>query len=389
MEKTPGVVFAQLTDVHVGNNTLNGEAAKRNLRAALAELATLDPVPGCVLVTADLVCSGRRDELEAFCALVADTPLRLVPVPANHDLWGESDDSAWRELLGPTRQVVDLDGLRVVSFQDMERQPDGAWKSHLAPEQLAWIDEQLAAAGNRATVAAFHGPLLREGADYRDSWRHSNADEFLSVLARHRVLAAVTGHWHRSAAWTVEGVRMITTGALVGWQWTGIPPFYSFPTRPGYRLFHVHGRRLRTFWRDLGSQEMLHRDQVSLVHVGGVHTGGPRPQVRPVRVSASVRLHAQTWTGAEPITAVEWSCKGGDWHPLERTGSGPWADWTAQLEWDEVRSGAHVCVVRALRDNRPVAYDAVPLRLVEADSPAAATALPEPEQVFERFSADD
>ncbi|NCO37906.1 MAG: hypothetical protein COZ06_31265 [Armatimonadetes bacterium CG_4_10_14_3_um_filter_66_18] len=380
-----GLYFAQLTDLHVGNNDLNGEQAKRNLRLALEELEHLTPQPQCVLVTADLVCSGRRDELEVYCSLVDGTPLDLYAVPANHDLWGEPDGSAWEEWLGPTRHAVDMDGLRVVLFDDLRRQPDGAWKAIVPPEQMDWLDSQLAGAEGRTKLVAYHAPILPEGDNYHDNWRDSNADEFLALLRGHDVRSMITGHWHRCGEWTVGGVQTINAGALTGWQWTGIPPYWSFPVRPGYRLFHFDAGVLRTFWRELGSQEMRAPAQIGLVHVGGVHTGGPRPQVRPVSVFASVPLHVQTWSSEAPVDSVEWSVAHGDWRPMTATWDGLWTDWEAQLDWQQVRAGECTCVVRARRDGRPVAYDAVPLTVSEWHSPPMANAVPQRERVFELF----
>lgn len=380
-----GVYFAQLTDIHVGNNNLNGQEAQRNLRRALEELEQLDSRPQCVLVTADLVCSGRRDELELYCSLAKATSLPLHAVPANHDLWGEPDGSVWRELLGPVRHTVDLDGLRIVAFEDLKRQPDGKWKAVVPAEQLEWLDKQLSGAHDRAKAVAFHAPILREGDNYHDNWRDSNAEELLQLLRSHEVAAMITGHWHRCGEWTVGGVRAINTGALTGWQWTGIPPYWSFPVRPGYRLFHFHDGELRTFWRELGSQEMRAHVQVGLVKIGGVHTGGPRPQVRPISVFASVPLHVQTWSSEAPVEAVEWSLAHGEWHPMVKTWSGLWTDWQASLDWQQIRAGSCPCVVRALRDGRPVAYDAVPLVVSEWHSPPVAAALPQQETVFELF----
>ncbi len=385
MNSNQPTYFAQLTDIHVGNNNLNGEQAKRNLRNALAELEALRPRPRAVLVTADLVCSGRRGELELYCSLTRGARLDLYAIPANHDLWGEADDAAWSDLLGPRRHVVDMGSARVVMFDEMKRRPEGGWRAEASAEQLAWLDEQLAAPGPLVRLVAFHAPILREGDDYHDNWRGSNADETLDLFRRRGVAAMITGHWHRCGEWTTAGVRTINTGALVGWQWTGMPPYWSFPVRPGYRLFCVEGDALRTFWRELGSQEMRAVEQVALTHIGDAHTGGPRPQVRPVSVFASVGLRAQTWAGENPVDAVEWSLTRGDWRPMRKTWEGLWTEWEAELEWREARAGASACAVRALRGGRPVAYDAVPIAMSEWHSPPPAAALPGRETVFELF----
>ncbi len=389
MADTKPVYFAQLTDIHVGNNNLNGEQAQRNLSLALQELESLEPQPAGVLVTADLACSGRRDELELYASLVEGRSLDLFAIPANHDLCGETDDAVWRDVIGPVRHTADFGQTRVVMFGDIKRRADGSWKAQVAREELDWLDAQLAAADGRTKLAAFHAPILREAGDYHGSWEDSNAGEFLELLRSRGVEAAITGHWHRCGEWTVAGVRTINTGALVGWQWTGIPPYWSFPVRPGYRLFCCEAGELHTCWREIGSQEMRAPVQVSLTHVGGVHTGGPRPQVRPVSVFASVDMRAQTWASEGEIDAVEWSVAHGEWNPMTPVWKGLWTEWEARLAWRSTRAGACVCAVRAIREGRPVAYDAAPITISEWHSPPLADALPQRETVFELYYAPE
>jgi len=384
MSRQRGLYFAQFTDVHTGNNNLNGEAAKGYLRWALDEVEGLDPRPECILVTADLVCSGRRDELEQWAGLVSGCTLPLLALPANHDLWGEEGDATWRELVGPTRQVVDVGDLRIAMFQDIKRTTDG-WGASLSDADAAWLDEQLAGWPRGRSVVAFHAPILEEAGDFHGNWAGSNAPQFLELLRKHEVLAMVTGHWHRVNEWSVGGVRLINTGALAGWQWTGIAPYWSFPVRPGYRLFHYHEGELRSFWRELASQECRPAVQANVVWLGPVHTGGPRPQVRPAEVFTRVPIHVHTCSLSHEVERVEWSLCNGDWRPMERGFDGIWQEWQAELDPHEFRTGDQVLAVRAVADSRPMAYDAVPLRLAEASSPPLAAAIARQETVFELF----
>ncbi len=381
----PGFYFAQITDIHVGNNNLNGDAARRNLRWALEEIANWSPRPRCILATADLVCSGRRDELAEFANIVRDSTVPIHALPANHDLWGEPDAGAWLDLIGPLRQTVDLDELRIVLFQDIHRRADGTSYAGLSEEELAWVDGQLGGWPRSRAVVAFHAPIREESGGFHGVWHDSNAPEFLQVLRRHDVLAALTGHWHRVNEWRVGGVRVINSGALVGWQWTGIPPYYSFPVRPGYMLHHFDGGRLRAFWRELSQQEQRPSVQVLVVEVGGVHVGGPRPQVCPPHVFSRVPIRVQTCAKGEGVESVEWSLVRGDWRSMQRGFDGLWQDWEAVLDPAEFRAGSHVLAVRAVCGGKPCAYDAVPLSLSEGPSPPPVPVVPGREQVFELF----
>ena len=385
MTTSAGLYFAQITDIHVGNNTINGEAAKRNLTVALAEIADLPHTPRCILATADLVCSGRRDELEEFVELAAASKLPIHALPANHDLWGQEADEAWQDLIGPVQQSIDLDDLRLVLFQDVQRKSGGGWHATVTPGQMAWLAEQLSGRPEGRTAVAFHAPILEEAGDYHDNWRESNAPEFLDLLRRHRVLSMITGHWHRVNEWCVGGVPLINTGALVGWQWTGIPPYHAFPVRAGYALFYYHEGRLRWFWRELVHMERRPATQVNLVTVGPVHTGGPRPQVRPPEVFTRVTLRAQSCLPDGGVEGVEWSLAAGTWQPMACTFDGIWQDWEAELDPRVFRAGEHVLAVRAVVDGRPAAYDAVPVRLAEGSSPPLVSAQAGRESVFELF----
>jgi 3',5'-cyclic AMP phosphodiesterase CpdA len=77
---------AQLTDIHIGQG-LNPTEAAANLAWALAELEAHSPEPEMILATADLVCAGKRSELQEYSALVEGCPIPIYALPANHDLW--------------------------------------------------------------------------------------------------------------------------------------------------------------------------------------------------------------------------------------------------------------------------------------------------------------
>mgnify|MGYP000141374529 CR=1 FL=1 len=383
-----GFYFAQLTDIHVGEG-LNPKEAAQNLLWALEELETLSSKPELILVTGDLVCAGKASELREFAELVKGCSLPILALPTNHDLWGEPDESAWEEIIGPLRRSVEVKGVKFLTWNDIQRQPGGGWKAELKEEQREWFEKELKEAEGKPIIVAQHCPPLPVNGNYHDLWRNSNADELLDLLLKYNVLAIVTGHWHRNGEWFAKGVRVINTGALCGWQWTGIPPHYCFPTRPGYRLFHFDGEKLRSFWRD-GSYwgTPAPKVQVSLVRIGKAHTGGPRPQVRPVEIFAETKLHVTAYARGGKITKVEWSIERGRWRPMEITFEGVWSEWEAQIDPLKERAlGEHILIVRAVDADGNEAYDALPVRLAERENApmTSASAQAGREMVFELF----
>jgi hypothetical protein len=385
MDRHVPLLIAQITDIHVGNNNLNGPTARHHLRWALEEMAALDPQPAAVLVTADLVCAGKREELEEYAGLVEGCELPMYALPAGHDLWGEDDSSAWEELIGPLRQTVDFPDLRVVLWDDQRRQGGRSFRPQADAEALAWLDGELAGAPG-ACLLAHHTPILPLGDGFHDGWRAEEARAALEVMAGRGVLAAVTGHWHRNGEWDAGGVRVINTGALCGWQWTGTPPHYCFPTRAGYRLLAFDGT-LRSFWRDGSYWDMPAAPvQVTLERVGPAHTGGPRPQVHGIEVSGACTLRAQTFAATENVEAVEWSAAHGQWAPMEQVYQGVWSEWEGLLDPCQVRTSQDVVLcVRARTASGKEAFDQVPASIGERDSSARlqAPAIARADRLFE------
>ena len=381
--------FAQLTDIHIGQS-LNPTEAAANLKWALAELEAFSPKPEIILATADLVCAGKRSELQEYSALVEGYQIPIYALPANHDLWGESNEDAWLDIIGQLRQGFSINGVHFVLWNETQRDANGGWVAELRKEQREWFESELDMASGKPVIVAQHCPPLSVNGSYHDRWKNSNADELLELLSQHNILAVITGHWHRNSEWQAGGIRVINTGALCGWQWNGTPPHYCFPLRPGYRLFYFDGENLRTFWRD-GSywHTPAPEVQITLVNIGGAHTGGPRPQVRTIDIYADTKLEVATYAVKTEITKVEWSLTQGDWHPMECTFQGLWSEWQAELDPLEFRAiGEQTCIVRAEGANGVIkAYDAVPIRLAEREcAPTISSATSAgPEKVFELF----
>ncbi len=230
--------------------SLNPVEAATNLRWALQELELFSPKPELVLATGDLVCAGKRAELQEYSELVQGCSIPIYALPANHDLWGEPDERVWTEIIGPMRQSIVTNDLHFLIWNETQRGEGDSWVAELREEQHEWFEAELGKTSGKPIIVAQHCPPLPVNGSYHDRWNNSNVDELLDLLSQHNTLVMITGHWHRNSQWMARGVRVVNTGELCGWQWNGTPPHYCFPVRPGYRLFYFDGHVLRTFWRD-------------------------------------------------------------------------------------------------------------------------------------------
>jgi len=371
------IYFAQVTDPHVGSKfSFCSEEATRNLHWALKDLASLNPCPALVLVTGDLVCVGTSDELREYRELIKGSPIPLYHLAGNHDIANSDAENTWKKIIGPLMQSTTVGELQFLLWKDMHYEK-GVWRSQATPEQMEWIKEQLSTWAPNPTIIAFHNPIQQVGGTYINEWKGSNTDKLLSLFTENNVIAMVTGHLHWNGEWMVNGIPLITTGPLCGWQWNDTPPHYTFPIRPGYRLFCFENGVIRSFWRDgpyYGANEAVATgEQVTLVKIGSAHTGGPRPQVRLIDVFGKVRLLAKAYSPKGRIVKVEWRLVKGEWHPMKRTFQGIWSEWEAELDPAEFHTPAdYICVVRAESAEGSKAYDAVPIRLNDSASSGSA-----------------
>ena len=190
--------FAQLTDIHIGTNPKPAEA-KLQFQWALSELESFENTPQILLITGDLVCNGRRDELEEFKSVIKDCPIPWRALATNHDLWGENDDSAWRENIGDLRTSVEVGDFKFILFNDITNRGDG-WKVALEEADYQWLTNELESAGNKNIIVAIHNPPSSESHSY-SRWSETEAERFLKLLSKYNVKALISGDYHVNDEW--------------------------------------------------------------------------------------------------------------------------------------------------------------------------------------------
>jgi Icc protein len=201
----------QFTDPHLYGSeteTLRGIATLPALKAALADAQQSSAwPPDVVLVTGDLVQDdpgGYAHIRRVFGAL----GMPVLCIPGNHDdpavmrrdlradpftVGGFSDFGAWR--------IVLLDSCL-----------PGSASGYCSAKTLAQLDHALATADGRHCLVTLHHHPVAMSSRWLDRVGLENAEEFWSVIDRHRnVRAILWGHVHQSYEGLRKDVRLLAT----------------------------------------------------------------------------------------------------------------------------------------------------------------------------------
>ncbi len=248
------MLIAQFSDLHI---RLPGLLAYRQvdtaamLRAAIAQLMQMHPLPEALLITGDLVDFGTAQEYAHLQALLAPVSMPIYAVPGNHD-----EREAFRAVFGPRGYLpdegflnfaVDLGPLRLIGLDTLvEGQGGGA----LCEDRLAWLEATLREAMEVPTLIALHHPPFPTGIAHMDRIGLEGAAEFAAIVERHAQIEAITcGHVHRVVSTTLSGRRTLIAPSIahqVALDLTPKGPDCFAMEPPGYYLHNWDGERLVT-----------------------------------------------------------------------------------------------------------------------------------------------
>jgi 3',5'-cyclic AMP phosphodiesterase CpdA len=197
----PRVAFTvvQLTDPHIGA-TWSDDATAALASAVDAARNLLPGPPDAVVVTGDVANTPVDSEYEQARALLDRLDAPVYVVAGNHDdrdqlrRHFEIPDTGGEQLC----YAVGLGPLRLVA---LDTKHAGSDAGRLDPAQLAWLDDQLAAAQATPTLIVMHHPPLVTGLPAMDEIGIPEQERAAigKILAHHRqVQAVVCGHLHRT-----------------------------------------------------------------------------------------------------------------------------------------------------------------------------------------------
>jgi len=243
----------------------------------------IDDEPDFLLLPGDLVQHGERDNHEWLAERLSQLPFPSYVVPGNHDvvrLEGNLPTDLLTNL--PTKLPTEKPGKDIISLADFPQiyrahgygdRTQPYYQQEILPgvhliglnsnafdeageqigtgvlddEQLAWLDEQLAAlAGKLVMVMVHHNVLehLPQQAQTKLGQRYMirNAPELVSRLQRAKVPVAFTGHLHVQDIAQAGDFYAITTGSLVSYP----HPYrlMSLTTNEAGHQLHITSKRV-------------------------------------------------------------------------------------------------------------------------------------------------
>ncbi|MEE2776343.1 MAG: metallophosphoesterase [Acidobacteriota bacterium] len=269
----PGTDFvaALLTDMHVDAN--NDSAP--GFAQALRKMMDRPQQPEMLITGGDLamdILATSEEEADAQYALFEDQ-LSAIDIPVhhtmgNHDMLGVFPDSGvdpadpkygkqyFRDRFGngSTYQSFDWEGWHFVILDSLGIR-DRAYIGHIDAEQLAWLDDDLAASG-KPTVVTTHVPLVSNYIEMQRGTEEgipggisvTNVHEVVPILEKHPVKLVLTGHLHINESFRYNGIEYATVGAVSGNWWKGARNGFE----EGFALLEFRGQDVSWRYVDYG-----------------------------------------------------------------------------------------------------------------------------------------
>jgi 3',5'-cyclic AMP phosphodiesterase CpdA len=192
--------FAVFGDVHY---TLGAHPALARFRREVEERGI-----DFFLVLGDLAHDGTEAQMRRARAGLDSVGIPYYVTNGNHDLFQAEAWPSFKAEFGPScYSVVIADKLKVIFLDTAE--------GRLGERQFAWLEQELATAGDRIKFVGTHFPLYdgRVPGVYRMASGRERA-RLQSLLQEHAVFAIASGHIHGWRDTEVEGVHHFITGTM-------------------------------------------------------------------------------------------------------------------------------------------------------------------------------
>jgi hypothetical protein len=388
------LTFIQFTDIHLGESAAfpreSLEQIKRNLDVAIEEINNMKVKADFLVVTGDAINRGL-EAADEYLSYINKFNIPVYNIPSSHDLaLGDKPDGniilnddpeAWEKYMGPSRHSFTCKGVHFIFFEPFRKVSELSSKNIFDNDYAAWLSCELEKVKpGQPLIIGYHIPIVPLKDSYA-GW--DNAEDFLELVKTHNV-TCISGHRHRNDENNINGIRQIQTGAFAGFQWNGMGPHYIFPVRPGYRIFQYEGNKMSSFYKETGV-----KNQVVLENISGVHTMGPRPQVRPVILHSDAILQVKAYSTDSTFRSVEYCLGDKNWNELLRKNTILWENWIGRIPYDKFDSEFNVIRIKAETNDGSIVYDSVPVYVREEKEslPAAGG----PEMLFElmTFSTEE
>ena len=195
-----GFSFVQLSDSHVGFAKPANPDAAATYREAVAKVIAMPMKPDFIIHTGDITQLSKDQEFDDADQIVRAAGLTVFHVPGEHDMLDEGAGQAYLARYGKGSKGAgwhsfDHHGVHFVALVNVVNLKPGGMGS-LGPEQLAWLEKDLAGRSSSTPIVVFaHMPLWTVYADW--GWGTDDAAQALTHLKRFGSVTVLNGHIHQ------------------------------------------------------------------------------------------------------------------------------------------------------------------------------------------------
>ena len=206
--------FIHLTDLHLSAGAeilVNDRSPAHKFTCLMERVQALEIEPAFVLITGDLVNDGHPDEYRFLQEQLFRLQQFGVPVLlglGNHDARTPFRQIILGEVVSepplPYYYSTEINGLNVIVLDS--HLPDEV-SGYLDPEQLAWLDAELAKPMAHGHLIALHHPPVSATVRLLDTLGLKNQDELAAVVSRHTQVLGILADTFIIAMWRNLPIR--------------------------------------------------------------------------------------------------------------------------------------------------------------------------------------
>ena len=194
------LVFAQISDSHIGFNKAANPDVTATLREAIAKLNALPQSPEFVLHTGDLTQLSKAEEFDTLDqSLKSVRTDRIFYVPGEHDVLNDNGQQ-YRERYGKDTKgdgwySFDYKGVHFVGLVNVMNLKAGGLGS-LGHDQLGWLKHDVKHLKHSTPIVVFaHIPLWSVYPAW--GWGTDDSQQALSYLKKFGSVSVLNGHIHQ------------------------------------------------------------------------------------------------------------------------------------------------------------------------------------------------
>jgi Icc protein len=193
-----------------------------------------------VLLTGDLSQDESVGSYKRVANIVRGVSAPAAYLPGNHDIFETMEEVFTEE--GPpfrTERSFSLGNWRIILLNSVIR---GKVGGHLEPQELALLDQELAAHSDKNAFVCLHHHPLPVGSTWIDTINVDNGDDLFSVIDRHpQVRIVLFGHIHQQFEAKRGDVAVYATPSTCV-QFAPLSAGFAVDKEamPGYRWFKLH-----------------------------------------------------------------------------------------------------------------------------------------------------